>query len=290
MLLVLGDRLEMICGPIAALSFNIPIAHIGGGAITEGAVDEQIRHAITKLSHLHFVSCQQYADRVMQMGEEPWRVFNVGATGLDRIHTSPRISVPELSKKVGLDLSQKTLLVTYHPVTLELGEIDHQVDSLLKSLDRSGFQVVLTYPNADVGSTKIINRFEKYARGHPGRAVVVENAGTDMYLSLMKTVSAMVGNSSSGIVEAPSFQLPVVNIGTRQTGKVRSPNVIDVGYSSDEISRGISTALSAGFIKELVGMANPYGKGEAAAQIAKTLHTIPIDDRLLRKKFIATAQ
>jgi UDP-N-acetylglucosamine 2-epimerase len=111
-----------------------------------------------------------------------------------------------------------------------------------------------------------------------------------MYLSLMKTVSAMVGNSSSGIVEAPSFQLPVVNIGTRQTGKVRSPNVIDVGYSSDEISRGISTALSAGFIKELVGMENPYGKGEAAAQIAKTLHTIPIDDRLLRKKFIATAQ
>jgi GDP/UDP-N,N'-diacetylbacillosamine 2-epimerase (hydrolysing) len=286
-LLVLGDRLEMISGPVAALSFNIPIAHCGGGAVTEGAVDEQVRHAITKLSHLHFVFCQQYADRVTQMGEEPWRVFNVGATGLDRIYTSRQISVPELSEQVGLDLSQKTLLVTYHPVTLELNQTEAQVDSLLESLDRSELQVILTYPNADMGSLKIINSFQKYAREHPGRTVVIENAGTEMYLSLMNTVSAMVGNSSSGIVEAPSFKLPVVNIGTRQTGKVRSPNVIDVGYSSDEISKGIDTALSSEFIKELSGMENPYWNGGSAVQIAETLRTIPIDDRLLRKKFIA---
>lgn len=289
LLVVLGDRVEMLCGPVAAMGYNIPVAHIHGGAVTEGAIDELVRHAITKMSHLHFVSCQQYADRVIQMGEEPWRVHNVGAPGLDRIVANKRLPKDALSARVELDLGRDTLLATYHPVTLELRDLDTQVDAVLAALDRSGYQVVVTYPNSDVGSSTIIEKFHKFSDQYPDRVRLLKNAGTELYLSLMATVSAMVGNSSSGIVEAPSFRLPVVNIGTRQQGKVRAANVIDVGYSPDEILAGIQLATSREFAKGLRDLTNPYGDGNASRRIVEVLRTIPLDDRLLRKKFVDLA-
>ena len=285
-LVVLGDRVEMLCGPVAAMAYNIPVAHIHGGAVTEGAIDELVRHAITKMSHLHFVSCQEYAGRVVQMGEEPWRVHNVGAPGLDRIVANKRLPKDELSARVELDLGRDTLLATYHPVTLELRDLDTQVDFFLAALERSGYQVVVTYPNSDVGSSVIIEKYHKFSEQYPGRVRLLKNAGTELYLNLMATVSAMVGNSSSGIVEAPSFRLPVVNIGTRQQGKVRATNVIDVGYSTEEIVAGIRLATSEEFSRSLDGLTNPYGDGRSGRRIVDVLRTIPLDDRLIRKKFV----
>ena len=285
-LLVLGDRMDMVCGPIAAMAFNIPVAHIHGGAVTEGAVDDLVRHAITKMSHLHFVSCQQYADRVVQMGEEHWRVINVGAPALDGIAVRQRLSQDELYERVGLDLSERTLLATYHPVTLEPQQVGPQVDAMLAAVDETGCQAVLTYPNADVGSATIIERFREFTDSRPGRVALLKNAGTEVYLSLMATVAAMVGNSSSGIVEAPSLRLPVVNIGTRQQGKVRAGNVIDVGYSREEIAAGIRLATSPEFAQGLQDLESPYGDGRSGQKIIEVLRSISIDDRLLRKKFV----
>lgn len=290
LLLVLGDRFEMLCAPVAAMSYNIPVAHIHGGAVTEGAIDELVRHAITKMSHLHFVSCQKYADRVIQMGEEPWRVFNVGAPGLDCILARKTLSNDELSARVGLDMNKETLLVTYHPVTLEVQDVGPQVDALLVALEPTEYQVVLTYPNADVGHAIIIDRFRQFAEAHPNRVRLLKNAGTEVYLGLMATVSVMVGNSSSGIVEAPSFELPVVNIGTRQKGKVRAANVIDVGYTMEEITAGIRVATSAEFREGLRGLQKPYGDGHAGERIVEILRTIPIDARLIHKRFVDLAE
>lgn len=289
LLVVLGDRVEMLCGPVAALAYNIPVAHIHGGAVTEGAIDELVRHAITKMSHLHFVSCDEYAHRVIQMGEEPWRVHNVGAPGLDRVVANQTLPKSESSARVGMDLSLDTLLATYHPVTLELGDLENQVDSFLTALESSGYQIVITYPNSDEGSSTIIEKFHKFSDQHRDRVRLLKNAGTETYLSLMAAVSAMVGNSSSGIVEAPSFHLPVVNIGTRQQGKLRAANVIDVGYSTKEIAAGIQRATSKEFAKGLLGLVNPYGDGHAGRRIVEVLRTVPLNDRLLRKKFVDLA-
>jgi GDP/UDP-N,N'-diacetylbacillosamine 2-epimerase (hydrolysing) len=286
LLLALGDRIEMLCGPVAAMSYNIPVAHIHGGAVTEGAIDDLVRHAITKMSHIHFVSCQQYADRVMQMGEEPWRVFNVGAPGLDRIQTRKKVSKAQILAKIDLDMEKDTLLVTYHPVTLEPQDVSIQVEALLTALESTDFQVVMTYPNVDVGSTIIIDRLSRFSEKHNDRVRLLKNAGTELYLALMDNVKAMVGNSSSGISEAPSFQLPVVNIGTRQAGKIRAPNVIDVGYSVEEILSGIQVATSSQFKEGLRGTKSPYGDGHAGEKIVEVLRTIEINDRLIRKKFV----
>jgi GDP/UDP-N,N'-diacetylbacillosamine 2-epimerase (hydrolysing) len=288
-LLVLGDRVDMIVGPLAAVSFNIPVAHIGGGAVTEGAIDELIRHAITKMSHLHFVTCEQYAQRVLQMGEEPWRVINTGSPALDRIVVHDPLPMESLSERVGLDLQRETFLVTFHPVTLETARLEEQVEALIVALEESGKQIILTFPNSDTGSRYIIERFERFAVSLPNRARMLKNAGSDIYLSLMATVSAMVGNSSSGIAEAPSFRLPVVNIGTRQDGKVHAVNVIDVGYSREEITRGMAKALDAGFRGRLSDLKSPYGDGKAGEAIVGILHDVSIDDQLLRKKFIEQA-
>lgn len=286
LLIVLGDRVEMICAPIAAMSYNIPVAHIGGGAVTEGAVDELVRHAITKMSHLHFVVCRQYEDRVIQMGEEPWRVINVGSPALDRIRTHRILSREQLSSRLSMDMKKDTLLVTYHPVTLEVKDVHYQVETLLKAFESLEYQVIITYPNADTGQTEIIESIKRFSMSNKDRVRLIKNAGTEVYLSLMSSVAAMVGNSSSGIVEAPSFRLPVVNIGTRQKGKVRPSNVIDVGYSMEEIVSGIRKATSAEFREGLRNLQNPYGDGHAGERILEILRTIPIDDKLIRKKFI----
>lgn len=286
LLVVLGDRFEMLCGATAALGFNIPVVHIHGGAVTEGAIDELIRHALTKMSHLHLVSCELYAQRVRQMGEEDWRVITVGAPGLDELAELAIMPIEAVSDAVGLDLTKSTLLVTYHPVTLEVGQVRSQVANLIEALRKVGHQVIVTYPNADPGALAIISSFEEFAGANQGRVRIFKNMMTSLYVNLMKQCVALVGNSSSGIVEAASFGKPVVNIGSRQSGKLHPSNVITVGYSVEEICIGIRKALSPAFGRSIEGIKNPYGDGRAGKRIAKILETISIDDKLLRKKFV----
>ncbi len=286
LLVVLGDRLEMLCAPIAAAPFNIPVAHLYGGKVSEGAIDELARHALTKMSHLHFVSCAEYKQRVLQMGEEAWRVHNFGAPTLDRMRTYQSVPREKMCAEIGLDPSLRYLLVTYHPVTLERAGVVEQIRSLLQVLERFGHQVVFTFPNADLGSAEIIEQIEHYCAQSAGRATAVKSAGTQLYQDLMNHAAVMVGNSSSGIVEAASFALPVVNIGTRQDGAMRPPNVIDVGYGCEEIAGGIERASSTEFKAGIVGMANPYGDGTAGRRIVEVLARVDLGDRLLRKRFV----
>jgi UDP-hydrolysing UDP-N-acetyl-D-glucosamine 2-epimerase len=286
LLMVIGDRIEMLCAAVAAIPFNIPIAHLYGGKVTEGAIDELARHALTKMSHLHFVTTKRHAQRVIQMGEESWRVFNYGSPGLDRIHKYGRMAHGELCREFDLSPERPFVLVTFHPITLEPLQLGAQLRSLLDALARTDVQLVITYPNADAGSGEIIDAWEDFARDHTERVRLIKNAGPRRYFDLMASAAAMIGNSSSGIAEAPSFQLPVVNIGTRQTGFERAGNVIDVGYSADEIVAAIEKALSPVFRTSLKGIVNPYGDGHSSARIVQTLRSIPLDDRLLRKKFV----
>jgi UDP-hydrolysing UDP-N-acetyl-D-glucosamine 2-epimerase len=286
LLVVLGDRYEMLCGAAAALGFNIPVVHIHGGAVTEGAIDELIRHALTKMSHLHLVSCEPYAQRVRQMGEEDWRVITVGAPGLDELGELATMSVEAVSDAIGLDLAKPTLLVTYHPVTLEVDRVCNQATNLIEALCKAGIQTVVTYPNADPGALAIISSFEEFARTDQDRVRIFKNMTTSLYVNLMKRCAALVGNSSSGIVEAASFGKPVVNVGTRQDGKLHPPNVITVGYAVEDISAGIQKALSPTFQRSIQGIKNPYGDGKAGERIAQVLGAIPIDEKLLRKRFV----
>ena len=286
LLLVLGDRLEMVCAPIAALPFNIPVAHLYGGKVSEGAVDELVRHALTKMSHLHFVTSETHARRVLQMGEESWRVMNYGSPGLDRLYTRPRTPRGEVYARLSFDSAQPFLLVTFHPVTLEPLQRDAQVSALLAALAQYDGQIVLTYPNADVGHAAIIAAFEAFAAPRSARVRLLKNAGAGFYFDLMACATAMIGNTSSGIGDAPSFELPVVNIGTRQAGFERAINVIDVGYDTAGIDAAIRRATSTEFRAGLRGLVNPYGDGKSSARIAEALRSIPLDDRLLRKKFV----
>ena len=284
-LVVLGDRFEMHAAALAALPFKIPVAHIHGGEVTQGAIDDALRHSMTKLSHLHFVSTQEYARRVMQLGEEPWRVVACGALSLDNLHDVHLLSRKELADKFGVSLEDKFLLVTYHPVTLEYEQTEWQIGELLAGLDECGLPVLFTMPNADTSGRAISQRIKEFVTAHPS-SQVVDNLGTQGYFSMMALATAMVGNSSSGIVEAAPFKLPVVNIGTRQQGRVRSANVIDVGYNGNEILDGIQRALLREFAASLAQMTNPFGDSRAAERIVRTLKQVDLDDRLLIKRFV----
>ena len=283
-LLVLGDRFEMHSAVAAAVPFNLPIAHIGGGESTEGAIDEAFRHSITKMSHLHFVSTEAYAQRVIQMGEEPWRVVVSGAPSLDNLHAVTLHGWQELKTRCGFDLDGPVLLVTFHPVTLAYEHTAEYMEELLAALDESGFDLVFTYPNADTNGRQIIELIERFTSNHP-RSWAASSLGTEAYFSLMSHAAAMVGNSSSGIIESPSFKLPVVDIGDRQKGRIRSKNVINVGYRREEIREGIKTASSPGFRDGLAGLVNTYGDGNAAERIVGKLKSVSIDDQLLMKHF-----
>jgi len=283
-LLVLGDRFEMHAAALAALPFKIPVAHIHGGEITQGATDDALRHSITKLSHLHFVATEEYARRVMQMGEDPWRVIVSGAPSLDNLKSVQFLSRQELEALLGLRLDRDPLLVTYHPVTLEYERTEWQTSELLKALEAFDIPMIFTLPNADVSGRVILGMLESFVKKKP-RARLVENLGTQGYFSVMAVAAAMVGNSSSGIVEAPSFTLPVVNIGTRQQGRIREKNVLDVGYSHAEIRAAIAKAVSPDFRAGLKDLINPYGAGHAAERIVRKLKEIKAGDELLVKGF-----
>jgi UDP-hydrolysing UDP-N-acetyl-D-glucosamine 2-epimerase len=284
LLLVLGDRFEMHAAALAALPFKIPVAHIHGGELTAGAIDDSLRHSMTKLSHLHFVATEEYRQRVIQLGEEPWRVVTCGAPGLDNLTNLRILSREELRTRHGLSLEPTFLLATYHPVTLEYERTEWQVEQLLAALREVGLPVVFTAPNADTGGRAIRLLLEQFVADHTS-AQLVENLGTQGYFSLMAHAAAMVGNSSSGIIEAPSLDLPVVNIGTRQRGRVRADNVIDVGYHQAEIVSGIRRAVAPEFRAAIQGHLNPYGEGRAGEVIVQHLKGVSLDQRLIAKRF-----
>lgn len=283
-LLVLGDRFEVLSAVAAALPFNIPVAHLHGGESTFGALDESIRHAVTKLSHLHFAATQTYGDRIVRMGETPWRVCVSGAPALDALGDLPPTNAATFEKTYSVQVSPAPLLVTYHPVTLELEQLPAQVEALLGALDDVRCPVIFTDPNADASNGVIRAKIEAFVAEND-RAWRVPSFGPTGYLDALRLCAAMVGNSSSGIIEAPSFRLPVVNIGTRQDGRVRAANVIDVGYGRAEIAQAIGRALSADFTQSLNGLANPYGDGHASERIVARLKAVELGDHLTRKVF-----
>ena len=285
LLVLLGDRLEMLAAATAALPFALPVVHIHGGEITEGAIDEQARHAITKLAHLHFAAAEPYARRILQMGEEPWRVHCVGAPGLDRLAALATLPRAEIAARLGLALRGPTLLVTFHPVTLEHADTARQVDELAAALGAVDGDVVISYPGADTAHRAIVERWTALASSRPGTRLAA-SLGEDVYASLLREADVMVGNSSSGIIEAGSFALPVVNVGTRQQGRLRGPNVVDVGHRRDEIAAGLARALAPAFRRGLAGMRNPYGDGAAAPRIAEVLRKVELGPRLVRKRFV----
>lgn len=284
LLVVLGDRFEMHAAALAALPHNIPVAHIHGGEITEGAIDDCLRHSMTKLSHLHFASTRQYARRIRQMGEESWRVKAVGAIGLDNL---TQIRIPdrrELSRRLNWTVPPEFLLVTYHPVTLEAERVAVQGRQLLEALRRSRLPVLFTAPNADTHGRRLSRLIQHHVKANPD-CIYVENLGTENYFAAMAAAAAMVGNSSSGILEAASFRLPVVNIGLRQAGRLRPANVIDCGYGVEEIMCALRQARSAEFKRRIRRCRNPYYAGGAAKHIVQAIRTVPLGRRLIWKKF-----
>lgn len=282
-LLVLGDRFEILSAVVTAMTMNIPIAHLHGGETTEGAIDNLIRHAITKMSHLHFVSTKFYGKCIEKMNEESWRIFVVGASGLDYIKRVDFVSKEELEQELNIKLENRPLLlVTYHPVTLEYDETEKQIDILLKALKEVNCYVIFTYPNADAGNRIIINKINEFVNEFH-KAKVFINLGQRRFINLLKHVDVMAGNSSSGIIESPSFKLPTVNIGTRQKGRIRAKNVIDVNCQLNEIVKGIQQALTPEFRDNLKRLKNPFGNGNASNKIVDILKSIEINDKLLRK-------
>ena len=284
-LIVLGDRFEMHAAALAALPFNIPVAHIHGGELTEGAIDDALRHSMTKLSHLHFVAADEYAARVVQMGEEAWRVVVSGAPALDNLHSSPLPDRAELIRRFQLP-AEPYLLVTFHPVTLEYEDTEFHVTELVEALRLAACPVVFTAPNADTGHTIIGDAIRRFVREHDS-AGFVDNFGTFEYLSAMRFAAAVVGNSSSGIIEAPSLCVPVVNIGTRQQGRIRAKNIVDTGYGREQIVAAIRRATKPGFRAVVEQVVNPYGNGHAAELIVDRLARVDLGRSLIVKKFTA---
>jgi UDP-hydrolysing UDP-N-acetyl-D-glucosamine 2-epimerase len=282
LILVLGDRGAMLAGAIVGAYLTIPVAHLHGGEITS-TVDEFSRHAITKLAHIHLPATEKSAERIIKMGEDPSNVFIVGAPGLDSIVNENVIEPAELAKKYNLDLSNPIFLVVQHPVTTEVRDAHEHIQETLEAIMELRHQTILIYPNADAGGRgmiEVIKEYEKYPFIKSFKSIPHKE-----YLSLMKIATVMVGNSSSGIIEAPSFGLPVINIGSRQEGRERAEHVIDVDYDKEQIKTAIKKALDDENFKEKVkNCKSPYGDGKAGVRIADILSRIKIDKKLLQKR------
>ena len=280
LVLLLGDRYETHAAASSAMLMNIPIAHIHGGEITEGAVDEQIRHSITKMSYLHFCSTEKYRSRVIQMGEDPNRVFNSGAPGIDNIANLPLLTKGQLEGELMWKMSQECALFTYHPVTLEETNIKDDVASIFGVLASFNFNILFTYANADLGGRIINHSIEEFCKSTPRKYKVVKNLGQVKYLSAMKHIDLVIGNSSSGIIEAASFKKAVINIGNRQKGRLKGQNVIDCNIAS--LCESLDLALSDDFKDKINNIENIYGNGKTAAFIVEKLIKTPLS---IIKKF-----
>jgi GDP/UDP-N,N'-diacetylbacillosamine 2-epimerase (hydrolysing) len=284
LILILGDRYEIMCAAMAATVARTPIAHLHGGEATEGCIDEAIRHSITKMSHLHFVAAEDYRKRVIQLGENPERVFCVGGLGIDNILKLDLLSKQELENSLDFKLSVKSMLITFHPVTLEGNTSGDQMRELLASLSKfTDFKIIFTKPNADTDGRKILKLIENFCLdNHNCRAYT--SLGQLRYLSCLKYVDVVVGNSSSGLLEVPSFKIPTVNIGDRQKGRLKAGCVIDCSPIKNQIISAIKRAISLDFKESCKVIKNPYGEGGASQKIIQTLESIELTD-IIKKKF-----
>lgn len=282
-LVVLGDRSESLAAALAALYLNIPIAHINGGDVTGTTIDESIRHAITKIAHIHLVHTQENADRIKKMGEEKKRIYVTGALTLDTIlHTDLR-SKDKIFKKYRLNPDKTTFFVIQHPITTLKDKGYHQMEELFIALGVLKEQTIVIYPNCDAGGKKFIDLIEKYEGKN--YLYVFKSLPHEDYLSLMKSSDVMIGNSSSGIIEAPSFKIPVINLGSRQQGRERTGNIIDVKSEKNEILKSIDFALTnKDFLTKVKKCTNKFGDGKASERIIKTLKELKIDDKLIQKQ------
>lgn len=284
-LILLGDRFETLCMAAAAQVCRLPIAHIHGGETTEGAIDESFRHSITKMSHLHFASCEAYRKRIIQLGEAPEKVFDVGALGVENIRRISLMGRSELEESIGINLEKPYFLVTFHPITLNKDTSDVQFQSLLDALDAfKGYNVIFTKANADTDGRVINQLVEAYAGKYPKRCLAVTSLGVRRYLSAMKYCTAVIGSSSSGIIEAPTFKVPTVNIGDRQKGRVRAKSIIDCKPTIESISAAMEKALSFEFRNSLQTMSNPYERKDTAKNIINILKKADLAN-ILKKKF-----
>jgi UDP-N-acetylglucosamine 2-epimerase (non-hydrolysing)/GDP/UDP-N,N'-diacetylbacillosamine 2-epimerase (hydrolysing) len=287
-MVLLGDRCELLSPAIAALMLKIPIAHIHGGERSEGALDEAVRHAITKMSSLHFASTEPYRRRIIQMGESPATVFAFGAPGLDQIHRLKLLTRSQLEREIGFSLKDPVALVTFHRATRDAGSVGIQVRRLIAAVKASGLRAVFTMANADAEGAVINEALKAACSVHRERFKWFPHLGQLRYLSCLKQFAVMVGNSSSGLIEAPSFRLPVVNIGDRQRGRIRAANVIDVPCSTAAILKGIKRATSPCFRASLRGLRNPHDRfhdGRASERIKNVLRDVKISAEFLKKSF-----
>lgn len=269
-LILLGDRFETLTGAIAGLVCRVPIAHIQGGELTLGATDDAMRHSITKMSLLHFTSTEDYRLRVIQLGEDPVRVFNVGALNAEVIKNMNFVPKEELEKRIGFKFGEKNCLVTFHPVTLECNTAEEQFQSLLNVLQmRSDLHIIFTKTNADAEGRIINSLIDDFVSRNPIRSTAFTSMGQLLYLSTMRQVDVVLGNSSSGIIETPSFKLPTINIGDREKGRIRAANIIDCEPSSEKIAEAIEKAFQPKFLNSLLNMVNPYEKDNTAKNITK---------------------
>lgn len=286
-IILLGDRYELFIVSTAALMYQIPIVHLHGGERTEGVIDEQIRHAITKIAHVHMPSMEVYAENISKMGEEDWRIHIVGAPGLENIKKMQRYTEAEIFNLTGVDLSKPTVLCTYNPATLGGEEsVAWQTRNLLEALSNFKIQIVFTRPNAEVGSDKIVEMIKDFV-AKKENTHFFDSLGTRLYLSFVDHVKAVIGNSSSGIIEVPAFQVPTVNIGDRQLGRYKPESVIQTGNSLEDIKNGISKALNdKEFLVKMKYIKSPYGDGNTSKYVARAMEEI-IEipkEKLLKKK------
>lgn len=285
LLVILGDRYEMLAVASAALIFKIPVAHIHGGEITEGAFDDAIRHAITKMSHIHFASTEAYRNRIIQLGEAPSRVFNVGAIGLDNIRNLKLLSREALEEQLNIRFLQKNYLVTFHPATMASASAADQFQELLNAIDKQKDSFfIFTKANSDTEGRTINRMIDDYIATHQETAVAYTSMGQLRYLSAMQIVDAVVGNSSSGIIEAPSFYKPTINIGERQKGRIQAQSTINVKVSEEEITGAFTRLTDPVFQQQLPGTVNPYGDGNSAIKIIDALKQQDIS-KLIHKTF-----
>ncbi|MGE5628574.1 MAG: UDP-N-acetylglucosamine 2-epimerase [Solirubrobacterales bacterium] len=284
LLLILGDRYETFTAATCAMMMNIPIAHMNGGESTEGAVDEQIRHAITKMAHIHFAGAEYYRERIVKMGEESWRVFNVGQAGIENIMRLNLMDKSQLERELNISFNKPVFLITYHPETIGSLSVLQQINNLLDALIDYDAILIFTYPNADFGSKVIIEKINQFVKSN-NNAYVYQSLGSKKYLSLLKYADIMIGNSSSGIIESPAFKIPVVNIGDRQKGRLRNSNIVDSGCKKEEIKEAIDKVLYSKEFKEgLEHIKNLYGDGNVSKKIVSILKSVAIDEKLLSKK------
>ncbi len=285
---VMGDRFELLSIAAATLILRIPLAHLSGGELTEGAIDDSIRHALTKMATIHFPAAEPYRRRILQMGEDPRRVFNYGHIGLDNVRTMRFLKAEELEKAINFKIRRPTALVTYHPVTLENSSAADQMNVLLSVIKSSSINAIFTKANCDTDGRLINGLIRSFCDNDPDKYRFIDNLGQLRYLSCLKHLDLMIGNSSSGLYEGPSFKIPVVNIGDRQKGRLRALNIIDTNCSERAIKNGIRKALSPEFKETAAKTTNPYEKKgvlNVARKIKNKLKSITLHKQILKKKF-----